>query len=67
MRSRRCETCRFYEHGYPGGGFCHRPPPKYDVANGSTDFAPVALIMWCGEWKLAWRRFFKLFNRKDQP
>lgn len=67
MRSRRCETCRHFDLAYPGGGFCHRAPPRWDNLTRTTDFAPVGFIMWCGEWKLAWGRFFKLFNRKDQP
>lgn len=60
MRLRRCETCRFGDEG-----FCHRDPP-WPSGQGST-FLGVAPTMWCGEWKLAWRRFFKLFTRKDQP
>jgi hypothetical protein len=64
MRSRRCSTCKFYAEEH-----CHRAPPRTDARpeGFTTTFPIVHPFMWCGEWKLAWRQFFKLFNRKDQP
>lgn len=67
MRSRRCETCRFVStSGVPkGSGYCHRAPPRA-LDPGTSTFAPVSLTRyWCGEWKLAWGQFFKLFKRKE--